>query len=679
MTERIHSTTSTRRTHPLRRGGLAAFALLILAANPLAAAVATYEMPNILAIFGDDIGWFNLSIYNHGIMGYQTPNLDRIGKEGIVFTDAYAEQSCTAGRAAFLTGQHGLRTGMIKVGLPGVRFGLSHDDPTIPEILKYNYGYATGQFGKNHLGDTNDTLPTTHGFDQFFGNLYHLNAEEEPENPDYWSDQDPLPDGYQWLRDMEPRGVMYSYAADVTEPSAPPAGTCSDEDDNNPSKGQCIIDTGKLTSERMKGIDGAFAREAIRFMEEARTGTGIYSTAKPFFTWYAASRMHIWTHLKKQNVAITDAGAGNFDSKRYTGIMPDLWDGTNDGGAKADLYNEAYESDYYAEGKTGQGIHPDGMVEHDFYVGELLRYLDVAGIANNTIVMYTSDNGAETFSWPDGGTTPFRSEKNTNWEGAYRVPLLVRWPAKIPSGVLSNEIVALQDWFPTLVNLVDGASNSFTVEQVDLGGDIKGRLINGLALNDKTYKVHLDGYDMMPYFECLENSGTTNSCKSSWPREEFFYTNDDGLLVGMRLNDWKVVFYEQRAEGFDVWQDPFTRLRLPKIFNLRRDPFEKADYESSQYARWRLDRTFILTPAQVKVYEFLGTFNKFPPRQTPPSFSIDIGIDDIVEKCGTTDPTVNGDGTCYPELDLSGDHIETVPQPGQRSKRKPLRLPGFGG
>jgi arylsulfatase len=325
------SRTSARRTSLLPRGGLAALALLILASSPLAATPATYTKPNILAIFGDDIGWFNLSIYNHGMMGYETPNLDRIGEEGIVFTDAYAEQSCTAGRAAFLTGQHGLRTGMIKVGLPGVPFGLSTEDPTIPVILKYGYGYATGQFGKNHLGDTNDILPTMHGFDQFFGNLYHLNAEEEPENPDYWSD--PLPAGYGWLADMEPRGVLFSYAADVTE-GTPPAGTCDQTDPlNNGTTGQCIVDTGSLTSERMKGIDGAFAREAIRFMEEASTGTGVYSAgAKPFFTWYAASRMHIWTHLKKKAVPIADAGTGDFDSSTYTAFLPDLWDGVNNGG-----------------------------------------------------------------------------------------------------------------------------------------------------------------------------------------------------------------------------------------------------------------------------------------------------------------------------------------------------------
>ena len=602
---------------------------IIIGGLALAASVMTPQLaiagtkPNVLAIFGDDIGWFNLSIHNHGIMGYRTPNLDRIGKEGAMFTDAYGEQSCTAGRAAFLTGQHGLRTGMIKVGLPGVPFGLSHEDPTIAEMLKH-YGYRTGQFGKNHLGDTDDTLPTTHGFDEFFGNLYHLNAEEEPEHPDY-------PDSEAFAKLFGPRGVIHSYANGVAVPAE-----FAEEGYKHADTGQHIIDTGPLTRQRMKTIDGAFAREAIRFMDKA------VDAKKPFFVWYAASRMHVWTHLKEKEGYEAGPEVPEFDKRCYG----------KEAGWVPPLCNVAMNPRYYAEGKTGLGIHPDGMVEHDMYIGELLDYLDKAQIADNTVVIYTSDNGAETFSWPDGGTTPFRSEKNTNWEGAFRVPLLVRWPGVLDSGVVSNDIIALQDWFPTLAAAVTEADGN----RIDIKTKLKSK--DGFAFNGKSYRVHLDGYDFLDYFRCINSDGTDKCGKA--PRDEFIYTNDDGVLVAMRYDQWKVVFHEQRADAFDVWQDPFVALRVPKIFNLRSDPFEKADHESSFYDGYRFNRIFLLTPAQVGVYKFLSSFKEFPPRQSPPSFSIDIDIKDIIEKCGTADDPKLINKECF-QLPNNGD---AVPLPG---------------
>ncbi len=610
------------------------------------------DLPNILAIWGDDIGWFNLSIHNHGIMGYRTPNLDRIGKEGVMFTDAYAEQSCTAGRAAFLTGQHGMRSGMLKVGLPGVPFGLSHEDPTIAEMLK-EYGYKTGQFGKNHLGDVDSTLPTTHGFDEFFGNLYHLNAEGEPEHPDY-------PENPEFKAQFGPRGVIHSTRHDAVPPViGEPNGQWPDGegywelDENGAPTGQYIIDTGPLTRHRMKTIDGAFAKEAVRFMHEAKTA------GDPFFVWYAASRMHIWTYLKEDGYEIGPlsgddmqvppidyschdlAGAGLQLPMRVCNLS--LGDVVNNG-------NEA--NDYVAEDETGQGIHPDGMVEHDMYAGQLLEYLDVAGLADDTIVMYTTDNGPESFSWPDGGTTPFRSEKATNWEGGYRVPLLVRWPQIIPrnqGGLVSNEIIALQDWFPTLAAAVSKADGT----EIDIKDLLKQN--DGYELNGKTYRVHLDGYNFLDYFECLAD-GDASACDG--PRNEFIYANDDGILVAIRYDDWKVVFQEQRAHGFGAWEEPFTYLRLPKIFNLRRDPFEKIDHESSNYDVWRVDHLFINTPAQFAVYAFLETFKQFPPRQAPPSFGINIDAGEIVERCGTPPPLTEDlpipgpDSDCFPKIDF---------------------------
>ena len=504
-----------------------------LAAILLAVPAAAQDRPNILIIWGDDIGSFNVSAYNMGMMGYETPNIDRIADEGMIFTDSYGEQSCTAGRSTFITGQSGFRTGLLKVGLPGADLGLQPEDVTIAELLK-PHGYATGQFGKNHLGDRDEMLPTNHGFDEFFGNLYHLNAEEEPENEDYPLGME-LADGRTFEEAFGPRGVIHSYADGRIE------------------------DTGPLTRKRMETIDGEVLDLATDFIRRAN------DEDQPFFVWFNTTRMHVWTHLKAES-----------------------------------------------EGVTGLGIYPDGMVEHDGHVGALLDLLDELGIADNTIVYYSTDNGAETFTWPDGGTTTFRGEKNTNWEGGYRVPAMVRWPGVIEPGQVSNEIISQLDWLPTIMAAV-GEPN------------VKEELLAGKQVGDRTFKVHLDGYNFLPYFRGETDVG---------PRREFFYFSDDGNLVGLRYNNWKVVFAEQRAHGLDVWQDPFTQLRLPKIFNLRTDPFERADHEAIGYGRWRFDRIFLLVPAQALVGKFLGTFQEFPPRQKPSSFSIDQILEGM-QKAGT--------------------------------------------
>jgi arylsulfatase len=503
----------------------------ILVALPLVAisAVAQEKKPNILVIWGDDIGWYNISAYNMGVMGYKTPNIDRIAKEGAMFTDWYGQQSCTAGRAAFITGQSPIRTGLTKVGLPGADVGLRPQDPTIAELLK-PLGYATGQFGKNHLGDRDEFLPTAHGFDEFFGNLYHLNAEEEPENIDY-------PKNPEFKKKFGPRGVIHSFA------------------------GGKIEDTGPLTKRRMETIDDEITEAALGFMEQQ------HKAGKPFFVWWNSTRMHIWTHLKKES-----------------------------------------------EGKTGLGIYPDGMVEHDAHVGQLLKKLDELGIADNTIVIYSTDNGAETFTWPDGGTTPFRGEKATNWEGGYRVPTLIRWPGTIKSGTVYNDIFAHEDLLPTIL----GAAGV---------PDVKEKLLKGYAAGNRNYKVHLDGYNLAPYFR-----GETNES----PRKEFLYWNDDGKLVALRYNRWKLVFSEQRSHGFDVWQDPFVDLRLPALFDLRSDPFERASEESIGYPAWRVERIYLLVPAQAYVAKWISSFKDFPPRQKPASFSLDQVMQKLTETAGTT-------------------------------------------
>jgi len=478
---------------------------------PVVAEAAKTQKPNILIIWGDDIGWFNVSAYNRGMMEYKTPNIDKIANDGILFTDAYGQNSCTAGRAAFITGQSPYRTGLLKVGLPGAKEGLSGKDPTIAELLK-PLGYMTGQFGKNHLGDLDKFLPTNHGFDEFFGNLYHLNAEDEPENEDY-------PKGADFKKKFGPRGVINSFADGK------------------------VTDTGPLNMKRMETIDEEVTAKTLKFMDKA------VKAKKPFFIWYNTTRMHVWTRLKEKS-----------------------------------------------KGVTGQGIYADGMVEHDGMVGQLLDKLDALGIADNTIVMYSTDNGAETFTWPDGGTIPFRGEKNTTWEGGFRVPMMVRWPGKIKPHQVSNEIISMEDWMPTLLAAV--------------GDDkVKSKLLSG-----KTFKVHLDGYNFLPYFTGKVKEG---------PRKEMFYFTDDGQLSALRFGQWKLMFTEQRAHGMDVWQEPLVTLRFPKLFNLRRDPFERADWESGAYETWRFERLFLITPAAAYVGKFLGTFRKFPPRQKPGSFNLD--------------------------------------------------------
>ncbi|WP_429820156.1 arylsulfatase [Ensifer sp. B1-9] len=475
--------------------------------------------PNILVIFGDDIGQTNISAYSFGVVGYKTPNIDRIAKDGMIFTDYYAENSCTAGRSTFITGQTVLRTGMSKVGVPGAPVGLQDRDVTIAQALKAQ-GYATGQFGKNHLGDQDRFLPTAHGFDEFFGNLYHLNAEEEPERP-YWPKDDPA-----FLKSYAPRGVLHSFADGKVE------------------------DTGALNTKRMETIDDETTAAAMEFIKKQT------EAKKPFFTWMNTTRMHLFTHVRDQ----------------YKG----------------------------QSGMPGND-YADGMIEHDGDVGKLLDLLDELKIADNTIVVYTTDNGPNQFSWPDAATTPFRSEKDSNWEGAFRVPAMIRWPGKIKPGV-SNEMFSGLDWFPTLLAAAGDK-------------DIKERLLKGTDLDGKTFKVHLDGYNQLPYL-------TGEQPKSA--RNEFYYFNDDAKLVGMRFDNWKLAFCEMRKPGgFDVWQDPFTCLRVPKIFNLRMDPYERADIVSDQYNDWVTKNAYLTAQGVIKAAAFLETFIEYPPSQKPASFSVD--------------------------------------------------------
>jgi len=488
--------------------------------------------PNILIIWGDDIGWYNVSAYNLGVMGYKTPNIDRLAREGALCTDWYGQQSCTAGRAAFITGQAPVRTGLTKVGLPGSTLGLQKEDPTIADLLK-PLGYATGQFGKNHLGDRNEFLPTVHGFDEFFGNLYHLNAEEEPENPDYPKNPD-------FKKQFGPRGVLHSVA------------TTTDDPTNDPQWGkvgmQKIENTGPLTTKRMETVDEEFLDGALKFIDRA------VQAKQPFFVWFNSTRMHIFTHLKPAS-----------------------------------------------KGKTGLGTEADGMVEHDGMVGQLLKKLDDLGIADSTIVMYATDNGAEVFGWPDGGTTPFRAEKDTNWEGGWRVPCIIRWPGVIKPGTILNEIGAHEDMLPTLLAAAGEP-------------DVVAKAKAGYKAGPKTFQVHLDGYNLLPHLK-----GETRE----WPRKEFLYWSDDGDLMALRYDMWKAVFAEQRADGFQVWAEPLVKLRVPLLFNLRSDPFEKAQHESEYYHDWLLRRVFLLVPAQAFVARWISSFKEFPPRQKPASFSVD--------------------------------------------------------
>ena len=445
------------------------------------------KKPNILVIWGDDIGNQNISYNSRGMMGYQTPNIDRIAKEGVAFTDYYAQQSCTAGRAAFISGSVPVRNGMTKVGLPGAKEGWKKVDVTMATVLK-SQGYATGQFGKNHQGDLDEHLPTMHGFDEFLGSLYHLNANEEPENLDY-------PKNPEFRKKYGPRGVLKCKA--------------------DGKGGQTIEDTGPLTKKRMETIDEEVTAAAKEFItRQAKAG-------KPFFCWWNASRMHFRTHVKAEH-----------------------------------------------RGISGQDEYSDGMVEHDMQVGELLKLIDDLGLANDTIVQYSTDNGPHYNTWPDAGTTQFRSEKNSNWEGAYRVSCFVRWPGHFPAGTILNGIVAHEDWLPTFAAAA-GAP------------DIKEKLLKGVELNGRTYKNHLDGYNMLDYL--------SGKVKES-PRNEFFYVNDDGEIVAARYQDWKIVFLENRGEAFGVWREPFVELRVPLLFNLRRDPFERSQHNSNTYNDWFLDR-----------------------------------------------------------------------------------------
>ncbi len=495
------------------------------------------KKPNILAIFGDDIGITNLSCYSQGLMGYRTPNIDRIAKEGMLFTDSYGDQSCTAGRSSFITGQSVYRTGLSKVGIPGATVGLQAKDPTIAELLK-PLGYATGQFGKNHLGDRNEFLPTVHGFDEFFGNLYHLNAEEEPENPDY-------PKNPRFRERYGPRGVLHSWATDTDDPTEEPRWGKVGK--------QRIENTGPLDTKRMETVDEEFLAGALDFIDRA------HADGKPFFCWWNSTRMHVWTHLKPES-----------------------------------------------QGVTGLGTYPDGMVEHDGHVGRLLAKLDELGVADNTIVMYSTDNGAEVLSWPDGGTTPFHGEKDTNWEGGWRVPCAIRWPGVIAPGTVSNELFSHSDLLPTFLAAAGEP-------------DVVEKLKEGYQAGDKTFKVHVDGYNLLPFF--------TGEAKEN-PRKGFFYWSDDGDLMALRVGPWKVHFLEQRAHGVGAWAEPFVALRLPLLFNLRSDPFERASEDADVfYQKWRADRMFALVPAQELVGAFLQTFQEFPPRQKPSSFSIDEALD----------------------------------------------------
>ncbi len=511
-----------------------------LLSTTAAIAQAVPAKPNIVIIWGDDIGQSNVSAYSRGLMGYQTPNIDRIASEGMMFTDLYAEQSCTAGRASFITGQAGLRTGLTKVGLPGATLGLRKEDPTIAELLKVQ-GYATGQFGKNHLGDRNEFLPTVHGFDEFYGNLYHLNAEEEPELADY--PKDPA-----FRAKFGPRGVLDCKASDKDDPTIDPRF-------GKVGKQMCK-DTGPLTKKRMETIDDDIASRAADFIQRQN------KAGKPAFVWVNFTHMHLRTHTKPESLG----QAGPF-----------------------------------------QGPYHDTMIDHDKNVGQVLKVLDDLGIANNTFVMYSTDNGPHMNSWPDGAMTPFRSEKNTNWEGAYRVPGMVRWPGKIKPGQVSNEIVAHLDWLPTLVAIGGDA-------------DVKDKLAKGYKAGDTTYKVHLDGDNLVPYLTGQTPTG---------PRKSFLYFNDDQQLTALRYDNWKMVFLEQRVQGtLRIWAEPFVNLRVPKIFNLRTDPYERADITSNTYYDWLMDHVFLLIPGQDYVGQFLASFKEYPQRQKAASFN----LDDVMSK-----------------------------------------------
>ena len=505
------------------------------------------KKPNIVVFWGDDIGQSNVSAYSHGVMGYRTPNIDRIAKEGMMFTDYYAEQSCTAGRASFITGQSGLRTGLTKVGLPGATLGLRKEDPTIAEMLK-PLGYATGQFGKNHLGDRNEFLPTMHGFDEFYGNLYHLNAEEEPEHVDY--PKDPA-----FRQKFGPRGVMDCKASDRDDATVDPRFGRVGR--------QVCKDTGPLTRKRMETIDDDITARAVDFIQrQSKAG-------KPFFVWINTTHMHLYTHTKPESMG--QAG-------------------------------------------PSQSFYHDAMIDHDKNVGTVLKALDDLGIADDTVFFYSTDNGPHMNSWPDGGMTPFRNEKNSNWEGAYRVPAMVRWPGKIKPGQVSNELVAHHDWLPTFAAIAGDP-------------DATQKLLKGYKVGGTSYKVHIDGYNILPYLTGQAQKG---------PRESFIYVNDDQQMTALRYQNWKLVFLEQRVPGtLRVWAEPFVALRLPKVFNLRTDPYERADITSNTYYDWTLQRGYIVVPAQGYVAKFLETFKEYPQRQKAASFNLDEVMRQMTEGQGS--------------------------------------------
>jgi arylsulfatase A-like enzyme len=523
---------------------------------PAASTAPSGRKPNILIIWGDDIGVANISAYSNGLMGYETPNIDRIGREGIKCLHYYGEQSCTAGRAAFLTGQHGIRSGLTKVGFPGAPMGMSQQDPSIGGLLK-NLGYGTGQFGKNHVGDRNESLPTVNGFDEFFGNLYHLNAEEEPELPDY--PKDPA-----YLAKFSPRGVLKCKASDRDDPTVDPRFGKIGK--------QTIEDTGVLNKKRMETIDDETSAAAIDYMKRQQ------AAGRPFFCWFNSTRMHLRTHVRANHRG------------RYT---------------------------------HGDSEYVDGMMEHDDTVGTLLKALDDMGIADNTIVVYSSDNGPHMNSWPDGAMTWFRSEKDTNWEGAFRVPCLVRWPGVIKPGTVTNEMMSHNDWIPTLCAAAGEP-------------DIVEKLKAGYVANGITYKIHLDGYDQSAFLRNVSGTaGINNGTKSA--RDKFLYSDDDGALVAFRKGDYKYVYAEQRSPGtLQVWAEPFTKLRLAKIYNLLQDPFERADITSNTFWDWQLNHVGSVYGAMDDVFAFVMTFKDFPPRSFPPSFVptniMEEMLDDIKDK-----------------------------------------------
>ena len=538
----------------MKRNDLLKYGLTVLTASTAligagGTAQAADKKPNIVIIWGDDIGQTDISAYSMGLMGFKTPNIDRVAKEGVIFTDYYAEQSCTAGRSSFITGQCGLRTGNTKVGLPGAAQGLQARDVTIAQLLKAQ-GYATGQFGKNHLGDRNEFLPTVHGFDEFYGALYHLNASEEPELPDFPK----APQYPNFLANYGPRGVIDCKATDVDDATVDPRFGKVGK--------QTIVDTGALTKKRMETCDDDFAARSVDFIKRQQ------AAGKPFFVWVNFTHMHFRTHVKPESVG-----------------QSGLW----------------------------QDEYHDAMIDHDKNVGTVLKALDDLGIADNTLVMYSTDNGPHMNSWPDAAMTPFRNEKNSNWEGAYRVPCMLKWPGHIPAGTVNNDIVSALDWMPTILAAAGVPG-------------VKEQLLKGMKVGDTTFKVHLDGYNQLPLL--------TGETKVD-PRKEFLYFNDDADLVAMRYDNWKIVFMEQRTPGtMAIWAEPFVTLRVPKLFNLRTDPYERADITSNTYYDWLLNHVYLYVPAQAIVGQFLQTFQEFPASQKAGSFSLDNVMDKL--KQGTT-------------------------------------------